>query len=99
MSPRNLVVTTNFRRLKCDMKQIASCGPTVEVWPVNLPVIRHFLFDACELVLMMPNILCTTVQNLLALVTRLLGLVHLCHTKYCVRSEGSSQAGKPADLK
>jgi len=66
-------------------------------WPVTLTVIRHFLFDACELVLMIPNILCTTVQNLISHVTRLSGLVHPCHTKYCVRSEGNSQEGKPAD--
>jgi hypothetical protein len=66
-------------------------------WPVNLTVIRHFLYDACELVLMMPNILCTTVNNLLAHVTRLSGLVHLCHTKYCVGSAGNFQEGKPAD--
>jgi hypothetical protein len=66
-------------------------------WPVNLTLIRHFLFVACELVFMMPNILRTTVQNLLAHVTRLSGLVHLCRTKYCVRSEGNSQEGEPAD--
>ena len=66
-------------------------------WPVNLTVIRHFLFDACELVLVMSNILCTTVQYLLVHVTRLSGLVHICHTKYYVRSEGNSQERKPVD--
>ena len=66
-------------------------------WPVNLTVIRHFLFDVCELVLMTANIFCTIVQNLLAHVTSLSRLVHLCRTKYCVRSEGNSQEGKPAD--